>query len=118
MTEETLNPADSEMVLLTLVVGPALSDAVIDWLLVQDDLRGFSSHHGAGHGQDPNSLSATEQVAGRQARVFFNLLLSAARFPDVLARLRAEFSGVDLHYWAVPVIQSGHLEPMGKKRDG
>ncbi|HBG31165.1 DUF3240 family protein [Candidatus Macondimonas diazotrophica] len=117
MTEETLNPADSEM-LLTLVVGPALSDAVIDWLLVQDDLRGFSSHHGAGHGQDPNSLSATEQVAGRQARVFFNLMLPAARFPDVLARLRAAFSGADLHYWAVPVIHSGHLEPMGKDRGG
>lgn len=64
MNERAMTPADGVLVLVTLVVSPTVADALIDWLLQQPLIRGFSSHDGMDHGQDPQQFSVTEQVAG------------------------------------------------------
>lgn len=110
---------DPSTVLLTLVVAPEHADAMIDWLLDHPVVHGFSSQDGAGHGSDPQRLNVEEQVAGRRPRLFFNLLLDAAAAMDLVAQLRADFAGRDVHYWVVPVLDGGRLgqEAQGESAD-
>lgn len=110
MNAGVMNPADEPSVLMTLVVAPTVSDAVIDWLLQQPVVQGFSSHEGMGHGHDPRQLSVTEQVAGCRPRTFFSIILPHAALGAFLQALRADLAGMEVHYWAAPVLAHGRLD--------
>ena len=110
MNERAMTSADGALVLVTLVVSPAVSDAVIDWLLQQPMIQGFSSHEGMGHGHDPRRLSVTEQVAGCRPRTFFGIILPHAALGAFLQALRADLAGMEVHYWAAPVLAQGRLD--------
>jgi len=100
----------TETCLLNLVVSPEVEDAVTDWLLDQPSVSGFTSHPIAGHGSSEHSMSLAEQVAGRRRQVLFKLHLSCAEGKNVLAAIKQEFRGSGMHYWMIPVLESGHLE--------
>lgn len=96
--------------LLVLVVTPAIRDAVVDWLLGREDVRGFSSFPISGHGVSVHAMTIAEQVAGGQKQVVFQTVLPEATAKDVLAALQEEFSGSGMHYWLLPALSAGHIE--------
>ena len=96
-------------VLLSLVISPEVEDAIVDWLLQQEQIGGFTSLQVSGHGSSPHSMSVSEQVAGRRRQVMFQLQLPLATAQDIVAAVRASFGGSGMHYWLMPVLASGHL---------
>lgn len=98
-----------ETCLLTVLVAPAIEDAVVDWLLEQD-VAGFTSMPVHGHGASPSSMALAEQVSGRSRRVMFLVHLECDAARAVTATLAAEFEGSGIHYWLTPVLEGGHLE--------
>lgn len=95
--------------LLTVIVAPAIEDAVVDWLLEQD-VAGFTSMPVRGHGASPRSMALGEQVTGRSHRVMFQAHLDCDAARALAATLAREFEGSGIHYWLTPVLEGGHLE--------
>ena len=105
--------------LLTLSTAPDFEDDLVDWLLVQGSaedglenchIHGFSSWAGYGHGADVATLSITEQVAGRQKRVFFSLQGGEGNLTKLVNQLREDYPNVDVHFWLQPVIIGGRIK--------
>lgn len=96
--------------LLVLIVTPAIENAMVDWLLDREDVPGFTSLPINGHGASARSLSAAEQVAGRQRQVMFQLHLRHSTANALVEAIRRDFGGSGMHYWLMPVLASGHLQ--------
>jgi hypothetical protein len=97
-------------VLLSLVISPEVEDALVDWLLEQEQISGFTSLQVSGHGASPHSMSPAEQVAGRRNEVMFQSYLPELDAVALIKALEETFAGSGMHYWLTPVITSGHLE--------
>ena len=97
-------------VLLSLVISPEVEDPVVDWLLEQEQISGFTSLPVSGHGTSPHSMSLAEQVAGRRRQVMFQTYLEEPDAVALIKGLEEAFAGSGMHYWLTPVITSGHLE--------
>lgn len=95
--------------LVTLNVPPALEEVIVDCLLTFEFEHGFSSLGVNAHDHKNEGLSLAEQVSGRQKRVRFQMYIAQQHLALLLARLKAEFSGSGLHYWVLPVIESGYI---------
>jgi len=95
--------------LLTINLPPALEDNVVDWLLASDLDQGFTSYRADGHGSAHDQLSIDEQVRGRQRRLELRLVLDRSRLDDLVGSLRKEFSGADIFYYVLPVLDASHL---------
>lgn len=100
----------SETCLLNLVVAPAVEDTVTDWLLVRDSVTGFSTYPISGHGSSEHAMSLAEQVAGKRKQILFQLLLPRAQADPLIEEIRRDFHGSGMHYWLVPILDSGHLD--------
>lgn len=94
---------------LMIFASPALEETLIDWLLENDAIGGFSTMHGFGHGSRPSSMSLLEQVAGRQRRVEFVIATTDETANRLVEDLRERFSGSGLHYMVMPLIAGGEL---------
>ena len=94
--------------LLTLIVTPSLEENLADWLLVHPDIEGFTSHYASGHGSH-HGLTIAEQVTGRRKQVVFWLELEQVLAEAILAQLKQDFSGTQLHYWQTPLAAQGTL---------
>ncbi|RME32849.1 MAG: DUF3240 domain-containing protein [Gammaproteobacteria bacterium] len=97
-------------VLLNLVVKPAMEAALVEWLLEQESIKGFSSYPVRGHGSSPASLSLAEQVAGTRSQYLYQIVLEQGQSQRLLELLREQFGGSGMHYWVNPVLQEGHLD--------
>ena len=95
--------------LLTLVCPPSLEQTINDWILEQDDIPGFTSMHVYGHGSDPKILSLSEQVEGRKKQVMFQIHMKAERANKAINDLKQDFPDTRIHYWLVPVLETGSL---------
>ncbi len=100
--------------LLTLVCPPSLERSVSDWLLEYENISGFTSMHAHGHGSDPRIFSLLEQVEGRKKQIIFQIHMSTSTSEKMLTELRNSFKGTDIHYWLLPVTESGHLDSESK----
>jgi hypothetical protein len=94
------------MTLLVLNVNPALEEEMVDYLLVQESVGGFTSYHVYGHGQN-RGLSVAEQVTGRQRRQQYEILIDVAEVSGVLDGL-ADSVGPGIVYWQQAVSGVGH----------
>lgn len=102
--------------LLILMVTPKLEEVLVDFLLQQTAISGFTttpaSGHGSHHGShsavkhSPVKLSLVEQVTGRQNRVQFMLHATLPVMREVVAALKAEFEHTDMHYILLPVLEA------------
>jgi hypothetical protein len=97
-------------VLLSLVISPDVEDAIVDWLLEQEQISGFTSLQVSGHGTSPHSMSVAEQVVGRRRQVMFQTYMVEVDAITLIKGLEESFAGSGMHYWLTPVITSGHLE--------
>lgn len=93
--------------LLVLNTKPELEEDLVDYLLSQACVDGFTTYPVRGHGQHDN-LSVTEQVSGRRKRLQVELLIDEAEVACVLEGL-AEHVGRDITWWQHPVSASGSL---------
>jgi hypothetical protein len=100
MTETTLNDA-----LVMLTVSPQLEDEVVDWLLSDPDTTGFTTVPAFGHGGPHHLLSVAEQVAGKRARVQFQIATTEQRAVALLTGFERAFPGANAHAWAIPLMR-------------
>jgi len=99
-----------EKVLLSLVVSPMVEDAVVDLLLENEAVSGFTSYAINGHGVSIHSLSPAEQVSGRQRQILFQTYLPSEQLDGLITQLSSTFSGSGIHYWVVPLLDSGRIK--------
>lgn len=95
--------------LLTIFAPPALEETLVDWLLEEERIHGFSTAEIFGHGERESGMTLLEQVAGRQRRVQFLVQTDTATAADMIQHLRAHYAGAGLHYLLTPVIESGRI---------
>ena len=105
--ETNQDPEDEA--LLSLVMPPALSDLLVDWLLEQPEVVGFISLPVNGHGGEEHAMTAAEKVAGYRKGWMIQTHLPQHQACELLNRLKATFSGGEIHYWLTPLIVGGHL---------
>lgn len=95
--------------LLTLVAPPSLEEALIDWLLMQENISGFSSAEINGHGARSHQLSIFEQVTGRQKRIEFQIHTEISIANSMIDALKVKFVNSGLHYILTPVLSAGKI---------
>ncbi len=95
--------------LLSLVVPPALTDPLVDWLLEQPEVIGFISLPVNGYGGSEHAMSAAEKVAGYRKGWLIQTHLEARVANALLDRLKRRFAGCELHYWITPLLSAGNL---------
>ena len=95
--------------LVTLNVAPDLEEPIVDCLLTFESEHGFSSMPVFSHDHRNSGLSVAEQVTGRQKKIRFQMYIPESDLPLLIAKLKAEFSGAGIHYWVLPVMESGYV---------
>lgn len=95
--------------LLSIIAAPQLEDTIVDWLLEQTYVQGFSSYPIYGHGERPEELSLAEQVTSRQRKVKFEVNGTEEQIHATITSLQRDLGNCDIYYWAIPVIDSGYL---------
>lgn len=96
------------MMLLTIIAPPTMEEELIDWLLTQPNISGFTSQASNGHGSG-HQMSLAEQVTGRRRQITFLIELEKKKAESILTDLKQHFSGSGLHYWLVPMSESGSI---------
>ncbi len=96
------------MMLFTIIAPPTMEEELIDWLLMSNDITGFTSQVSNGHGSG-HEMSLAEQVAGRRQQITFSIEIDEAAAEHIIVELKLNFSGSGLHYWLLPLTQSGSI---------
>ena len=94
--------------LLILIAPPKLEDMLVDFLLQQDAISGFTSLPVSGRGSVHGhvKLSLVEQVTGRQNRVQFMLHAPLPVLHGLIAQIKENFQNTDMHYILLPVLEA------------
>ena len=95
---------------LVLLCPASVEEKLLDVLLGPMGDKGFTSVSAFSHGPARGRLSSLEQVMGRSATVQVQVLVTEEQMNDLLQRLRNEFHGTGLRYWASPVAVEGEIE--------
>lgn len=95
--------------LLTIIAPTSLEETLVDWLLEEPRIDGFSTSEIFGHGARQKGMSLLEQVTGRQRRVQFQVQVDAGTATHLIEQMRNRFSGVGLYYFVTSVQESGRL---------
>ncbi len=93
--------------LLMLVVAPSLEEAMVDVLLTQTDVSGFTSSQVYAHGTQAGKLSLLEQVTGRQQKIQFLVYGTEDALKILITYLSTAFNQADISYVLLPVLVSG-----------
>jgi hypothetical protein len=101
------NPSEQNPCLVMLFATPALEESLVDWLLENESISGFSTTESHGHGQRASSMSLFEQVTGRQRRIQFLIETDQSLASLLLQSLKLSFPG--LHFMVIPVLSAGRL---------
>lgn len=99
----------SQEYLVTINVPPSLEEPIVDCLLTFESEHGFSSLAVSAHDHKNMNLSISEQVAGRQNKIRFQMYIPEHDLQGLIEKLKEQFSGSGIHYWVMPVIESGYL---------
>lgn len=93
--------------MLILNINPELEEDLVDYLLEQDAISGFTSYIVRGHGTITN-MSLSEQVSGRRKRIQIEALLDKEEVSAILAGLKKQV-GVDIVYWEQAISNQGRI---------
>ncbi len=97
--------------LLILTAPPSLEESLIDFLLQQAEVAGFTTNivsgHGRNHTQGKQPLSIVEQVAGRQKQVQLMVRNSFLMLQALIEALKNAFTDVGIYYVLIPVADAG-----------
>ncbi|PHZ86508.1 DUF3240 family protein [Paremcibacter congregatus] len=95
--------------LLTITTPSAVEDVIVDWFLEQEDIGDFNSMPAFGHGSHEGKMSVAERVTGRSRKTMFQLHLSLPTVERILAKLKKDFAGTEIHYMMSPLMRAGDL---------
>lgn len=95
---------------LTLLAPASIEEKLLDLLLDAVPDAPFASAPSFSHGASHRRLSNLEQVMGRSACVQVQILLAEQDLHALLLRLRGDFRGTGLRYWASPLVLEGEIE--------
>lgn len=98
-----------ECCLLTIFAPPALEEMLVDWLLEEERINGFSTAVIFGHGERQAGMTLLEQVTGRQRRVQFLIKTTPEVATCLVQHMRDRYAGTGLYYILTPVIESGRI---------
>ncbi len=107
MSRSDMDAPAQELCLLVLNTSPTLEEVLVDYLLLQECVAGFSSYTVYGHGQH-TGLTVAEQVTGKRKRMQYEMVVKRADVPTILAALASEV-GRDIVYWEQPVSSYGRV---------
>lgn len=93
--------------LLILTVKPSMEETISDWLISAEITDGFTSLSVSGHGSQMSGLSISEQVTGRKKQTQFRVVLKKDVIELLIKQLTSEFANSGIHYWVIPVEDSG-----------
>lgn len=94
--------------LLVLNINPELEEDMVDYLLEQECITGFTSYPVHGHGAFPN-MSVAEQVSGRRKRLQLEIMLDKSEMDIILRKLKKEV-GTDIVYWEQTIANHGRID--------
>ena len=95
---------------LNLVCPLQVEEKLLDVLLDTEEANVFTTTHVHNHGARGARLSTKEQVMGRSQAIQVRVLLTEQSLTLLLARLRMEFAGAGIRYWASPVVLEGEIK--------
>ena len=95
---------------LNLVCPLQVEEKLLDVLLDMAEAEVFTTTHVHSHGARSARLSTKEQVMGRSQAIQVRVLLTEQSLTHLLARLRMEFAGAGIRYWASPVVLEGEIK--------
>ena len=101
------DPSELDKCLVMIFAPPALEESLVDWLLGNDCISGFSTTESYGHGQRSSAMSLLEQVTGRQRRIQFVIEIDKKMVSILLKAIGLDFVG--LHYMVIPLLSAGRL---------
>jgi hypothetical protein len=99
----------SEACLVTLSASPALEEALVDWLMSQEAVHGFSSFPLSDQASRSDGLSLAEQVRGVRKRIGFQVCVKETELAAFLEQLRQDFKGSGIRFWVLPVVDAGQI---------
>ena len=95
---------------LTLMAPPSIEEKLFDLLLESEGDELFTSVPAFSHGMSLGRLSSLEKVLGRSASVQVQILVTEEEMNRLLDRLRQQFPGSGLRYWASPLALEGEVK--------
>lgn len=95
---------------LNMVCPPTVEEKLLDVLLVSHGADVFTTVHVHSHGIANGQLSAQEQVMGRSQATHIRVLMTQEAMTSLLERIRNDFAGTGIRYWASPVAFEGEIE--------
>ncbi len=99
-----------KLCLMTIIIPASLEEIFVDWFMEQENLDGFSSSILYGHGTSEQNMSMSERVTGRSKKIMFQIHLSHSVAEIILAKLKNDFKGSQIHYMLAPLLDAGRLE--------
>ncbi len=94
--------------MLVMNINPELEEDMVDYLLEQEFISGFTSYRVSGHGAFSN-MSLAEQVSGRRKRVQLEVLLEKDAVSQILQGLKSQV-GLDIVYWEQAISNHGRID--------
>jgi hypothetical protein len=92
---------------LMIITAPNIEELMIDLLLEQPDVSGFTSHIVNAHGAGGIQLSMQEQVSGRQQKVQFMVYGTQSALQAFVGLIKAQLEHSGTRYILLPAIDSG-----------
>lgn len=92
---------------LMIITAPNIEELMIDLLLEQPEISGFTSHIVNAHGSRVTHLSMQEQVSGRQQKVQFMVYGTQRALQTLIGLLKTTLENSDTRYILQPASESG-----------
>ncbi|MEE4173733.1 MAG: DUF3240 family protein [Xanthomonadales bacterium] len=99
----------SDCLLLVLLAPAGRRDDLVDALMGNDHISGFTLTPALGYSREHSGFSLGEQVAGYRDYSRFEVLFEATEKTRLLETLRRASGNERLRYWIMPVPETGHL---------
>jgi nitrogen regulatory protein P-II 1 len=99
----------NEQILLTLIVPIELKDEIVDTLISEDQVSGFSLGKIEGYSRNHSHFNIGEQVEGHRAFYRFEIVIEKNQLDNVKFSLKNACGSSDIHYWLLPLFESGSL---------
>lgn len=105
-----MNLVDPEQQSLLVLIAPARRrDDIVDALMGNGAISGFSVGHSAGFSREHGHLDRRERVQGHGDFARFEILCSAGARRSLLDDLAAVAGRDALRYWVLPLIDAGTI---------
>jgi hypothetical protein len=95
---------------LLLIVAPDLEETMIDLLLEQPSLAGFTSSLVYAHGTGAGRLSMVEQVTGRQQKIQLMVYGTRTVLTDLVTHIKATLPHADIRTILIPALDTQLME--------